>query len=45
MVEYYVTANDSRVEGPFESRTEAKRRADELSTTEVLFTYGVEAAR
>ncbi|WP_331233405.1 hypothetical protein [Natronorarus salvus] len=45
MVEYYVTANGSRVEGPFETRAEAKRRADDLSTTEVLFSYGVEATR
>lgn len=40
-----MTFRDERVEGPFESRRAAKRRADELMTNEVGLTYEVEAVR
>lgn len=39
---YYVTHRGERVEGPFESRREAKRLADELMTNEVGLAYEVE---
>lgn len=42
MTEYYVTHRGERVDGPFESRRAAKRRADELMTNEVGLTYRVE---
>lgn len=42
MTVYYVTHGGERVEGPFESRREAKRRADELMTNEVGLSYEVE---
>lgn len=45
MTEYYVTVQGERVDGPFESRRAAKRRADELMTNEVGLTYEVEAVR
>lgn len=41
---YYVTVDGDRVEGPFEERGEARRRAAELSTNEIYLTYTVEAA-
>jgi hypothetical protein len=43
MTEYYVTVGDDVVEGPFETRKEAKRRKDELSTNEIGVRYRVSA--
>ncbi|GAA0669350.1 hypothetical protein GCM10009020_14150 [Natronoarchaeum mannanilyticum] len=42
--EYYVTLNGDRVAGPFDSRAEAKRWADEEGTNEVGLNYLVERA-
>ncbi|MFB6210157.1 MAG: hypothetical protein ABEI76_01325 [Halobacteriales archaeon] len=42
--EYYVTVDGDRVEGPFDRKKEARRRAAELSTNEIYLTYMVEAA-
>jgi hypothetical protein len=42
--EFYVTVNGEHVEGPFEDRTSAKRRAADLNTTEVGATYRVQKA-
>jgi len=39
---YYVTCFEDRVAGPFDSREEAKRLADEENTTEIGDNYGVE---
>jgi len=44
MAEYYVTVGGREVEGPFEDRTAAKRRADELNTHEVGTNYTVSKA-
>jgi len=44
VTEFYVTVNGERVEGPFEDRTAAKRRADDLNTTEVGANYRVQKA-
>lgn len=41
MTEYYVTVDGEAVEGPFETRTAAKRRRDELNTNEVGGRYRV----
>jgi len=38
---YYVMVGDREVEGPFESRKEAKERADELNMNEVGTNYTV----
>ena len=43
MTEFYVTVDGNVVEGPFETRKEAKRRQDELSTNEVGVRYRVTA--
>lgn len=40
---YYVTLDGERVEGPFETREEAKQRADEMTTNEVGLAYTVES--
>lgn len=40
-----MTHGGERVAGPFETRREAKRHADELMTNEVGITYEVEAVR
>ncbi|MFB6301013.1 MAG: hypothetical protein ABEH65_12225 [Halobacteriales archaeon] len=40
--EYYVTVDGDRVEGPFDQKDEARRRAAELSTNEIFLTYMVE---
>jgi hypothetical protein len=42
---YYVTMNGDRVEGPYETRAEAKEVADDLNTHEVLMEYRVEGVR
>lgn len=42
MSEFYVTLDGDPVAGPFESRSEAKRYADEQNTNEVALTYTVE---
>lgn len=42
MSEFYVTLSGDRVAGPFETRAEAKRYADEQNTNEVALTYTVE---
>ena len=44
MSEYYVTLNGDRVAGPFDTRKEAKRWADEEGTNEVGLNYLVERA-
>lgn len=41
MAEYYVTCNGRRVEGPFETRTEAKEVADDRNTHDVGTHYTV----
>jgi hypothetical protein len=41
---FYVTVDGERIEGPFEDRASAKRRADDLNTTEVGASYRVERA-
>ena len=43
MAEYYVTVDGNVVDGPFETRAEAKRRQDELNTNEVGGRYRVSA--
>jgi hypothetical protein len=40
---YYVTCFGDRVAGPFETRGEAKRLADEENTNEIGDNYDVEA--
>lgn len=45
MSEYYVTLDGDSVAGPFETRGEAKRYADEQNTNEVGQTYTVERER
>lgn len=45
MSEYYVTLEGDQVAGPFETRTDAKRYADENNTNEVGLTYSVERIR
>ncbi|WP_238478295.1 hypothetical protein [Natranaeroarchaeum sulfidigenes] len=45
MSEYYVTLDGDQVAGPFETRTEAKRYADEQNTNEIALTYTVERVR
>ncbi|WP_248517573.1 hypothetical protein [Salinarchaeum laminariae] len=42
MAVYYVTCFGDRVAGPFDSRSEAKRIADEENTTEIGDNYAVE---
>ena len=42
MSHYYVMLGEEVVEGPFESRAEARRYADELTTNEVGLQYRVE---
>jgi len=41
MTEYYVTVDGEEVEGPFETRAEAKRRRDERNTNEIGGRYRV----
>lgn len=41
-MEYYIVANDSVVEGPFDTHEEAKKRRADLSTNEVGVTYRIE---
>ncbi|WP_435334733.1 hypothetical protein [Haloarchaeobius sp. TZWWS8] len=41
MPEYYVTVDGDEFEGPFESRKDAKKRADQLNTNEVGGRYTV----
>jgi hypothetical protein len=40
--EFYVTVDGERVEGPFDDRGAAKRRAADLNTTDVGATYRVQ---
>ena len=40
---YYVTYEGDQVDGPFDSKKEAKARADELMTNEVGLNYDVTA--
>lgn len=42
MASYYVVSGDSVVEGPFETRDEARKRKADLSTSDVGVTYRVE---
>lgn len=42
MAVYYVTCFGDRVAGPFETRQEAKRLADEENTNEIGDNYAVE---
>jgi hypothetical protein len=42
MASYYVVSGESVVEGPFESREEARRRKADLSTSDVGVTYRIE---
>lgn len=39
--QYYVVLGDERVEGPFPTKREARRRAAELTTNEVGLNYRV----
>lgn len=39
---YYVTINGDRIEGPYETRAEAKAVADDKTTHDVNMTYRVE---
>lgn len=41
MADYYVMVDGTEVEGPFEDRKRAKKRADELNTNEVGGRYRV----
>ncbi|WP_187292604.1 hypothetical protein [Salinarchaeum sp. Harcht-Bsk1] len=41
---YYVTCFGDRIAGPFESRSEAQRLADEENTNEIGENYDVERA-
>lgn len=41
MSAYFVMVGDREVEGPFDDRTAAKRRADELNMNEVGTNYTV----
>jgi len=41
-MQYYVVIDGKEHEGPFEDRTAAKRRADELNTNEVAGRYRVQ---
>jgi hypothetical protein len=45
MSAYYVMVGSREVEGPFDSRKDAKRRADELNTNEVGTNYTVKKQR
>jgi hypothetical protein len=45
MSEYYVMVGSREVEGPFDDRKQAKRRADELNTNEVGTNYTVRKQR
>jgi hypothetical protein len=42
---YYVTINEDRVRGPYETHAEAKRVADDLNTHEVNMEYRVEGVQ
>ena len=45
VTKYYVVRGEDRVEGPFDTHAAAKKRADELSTSDVGLAYTVEAVR
>lgn len=41
-VDYYIVADDSVVEGPFDTHQEARKRRADLSTSDVGVTYRIE---
>lgn len=45
VTKYYVVRGEDRVEGPFDTHAAAKKRADELSTSDVGLAYTVESVR